>query len=557
MDHTTEKGRKGMGKHPFGRLAPKWKRDATTDPDKIREWLEEVPDLNFGLVTGRPHTVVLDGREHELFLMVIDADSAQAVHRLHVDMDMPNTLDVLTGRGLHLYYWTPMPVRGANRLLRRSGIFDVDVRGVNGYVMAPGSRHYSGAIYRPQEMLDDIAAVTDDLMGYLVPYVEGRQGTSKHYGNVISIDEARAKTLPKLDLDQLPADLVIMLHEDPQIEGRSEPEFACILRLLDVTDDDDLILGTVRAYPIGQRLLERDFAWGYGEIERARDWKAQTPEQQREHFVENQKALAEEQWDQACLSLTTMERKVLRGFQDISIQRGGGKFPAPVAEVAIAAGVTNRTVLRHRTTLLKTGWLQPVHLAAPGEGYASTYLLAIPSADSLRGGHLCTTPHIYGGGVRVSASGGAEGALRGRTRRSRNGEKSPSQKSPPQKSPPLVDLSEDSARWNTTHSLWAVLSYVTEEVTPTQLAKAMGKSARQVRRNTAQLLELGLIEDRLHIKLVPDWESVWDAPPEKKGTAGMKQAAVKRLEEQRLLRRGEAVRREDGHVVMVDTGEII
>lgn len=100
-DHSTEAGRNRIGKHPDIDLCPHWKSDATSDPDQIRKWLHEKPNLNFGLVTGLPDTVVVDGRERELFLVVIDQDSTQAANQLQADIDMPKSLDILTGRGLH------------------------------------------------------------------------------------------------------------------------------------------------------------------------------------------------------------------------------------------------------------------------------------------------------------------------------------------------------------------------------------------------------------------------------------------------------------------------
>jgi DNA-binding transcriptional ArsR family regulator len=107
---------------------------------------------------------------------------------------------------------------------------------------------------------------------------------------------------------------------------------------------------------------------------------------------------------------------------------------------------------------------------------------------------------------------------------------------PSEKSPegPFVDLSADSARYATTHHLLVTLPYLTQETTPRELASAMGKSPRQVRRITSQLLALGLIADRRHIQLVDNWEEVWDRLAEEKGTAGKKQAAIEKLAQDRL-----------------------
>jgi hypothetical protein len=221
VDHSTAAGRKKIGKHPNLELSPHWGKDASSDPDQIRRWLEAEPNLNFGLVTGLPHPVAVNGREHELFLLVIDPDSAQAAYQLQADIDMPKTLDVLTGRGLHIYHWSPVPMASKKAGL---GIPNVDVKGAPGYVMAPGSLHYSGAIYTSRGRLEDIIMASDDLLEHLIPF-EGstpRRGlrqriTSKREDNVIPLGDK----LPKLDEADLPGDVVNILKLDPEEGLRS------------------------------------------------------------------------------------------------------------------------------------------------------------------------------------------------------------------------------------------------------------------------------------------------------------------------------------------------
>jgi DNA-binding transcriptional ArsR family regulator len=133
-----------------------------------------------------------------------------------------------------------------------------------------------------------------------------------------------------------------------------------------------------------------------------------------------------------------------------------------------------------------------------------------------------------------------------------------------------VDLSADSARYATTHTLWGVLPYLTEEmtpreeVTPRELAKLTGKSERQVRRITSQLLDLGLIADRRRIQLVDNWLEICESLADKKGTAGKKQAVIEKLAQDRLarhqsklVRSGAAFVTEYGTVVVTDTGETV
>jgi hypothetical protein len=556
-NHSTEKGRKRIGKHPYGRFAPRWKDDATNDPEVVREWLDGVPDLNFGLVTGLAHTVVVEGRERELFLVVIDADSRQATNQLQADVDMPKSLDVLTGRGMHLYYWTDQPMKGSNRLL---GIPNVDVRGAGGYVMAAGSLHASGVIYTPRGRLEDISMASDDLRGHLVLAAESasrkrgsRPRITLGQDNVIGIGTARSE----LPID-IPDDLLPLLNHDPEVGQRSEPEFLALRRLTALSDDDLDVLDTLTAFPIGKRLYEKALDEQLAEVQRARDFP-DTPEGQAAHFLQKQQKLVEEQWE-ASQGLPATTRKVLYGFQMISLERKGRRFTAPLAEVAIHAGVEKVTVLRHRTILLEEGWLCYVHQAQPGERYASTYVLHVPTSETTKAD--ISEPLLTGmdGGIRMSSLGaGSSGPNPDGGPTSAAGEKSP--RTSMQKSPP-VDLSSDSARWKTTTTLWGVLPYVTEERTVPELARMTGKSVRQVRRITARLLELRLIADRRHIKLVDDWRKVWDNLAEIMGTAGKKEAAERRLADERLARKrlrlvqeGKAVAF-DGYVV-TDDGEIV
>lgn len=89
---------------------------------------------NIGIVTGKiSQLVVLDydinGNDDKRFLEKLFST---------------DTLTVETGNGFHFYYAYPgFPVRSRNRLLPF-----LDVRGDNGYVVAPPSVHENGKVYR-------------------------------------------------------------------------------------------------------------------------------------------------------------------------------------------------------------------------------------------------------------------------------------------------------------------------------------------------------------------------------------------------------------------------
>src|SRR5215207_5818876 len=108
---STEEGgcacRKGLdcprpAKHPLGDLVPRGVKDATIDPDTIREWWTRRPKANIGLATGeRSGLIVLD----------VDPDKGgfealSALIRRHGPL--PETFVVHTGGGgLHIYFSHP------------------------------------------------------------------------------------------------------------------------------------------------------------------------------------------------------------------------------------------------------------------------------------------------------------------------------------------------------------------------------------------------------------------------------------------------------------------
>jgi putative DNA primase/helicase len=82
-------------------------------------------------------------------LIVIDVDGRQGRESWRKllersDCKSVSTLTAITGRGRHLYFKSTEPIKNS------AGKFGagLDVRGVGGYVVGPGSRHVNGEIYR-------------------------------------------------------------------------------------------------------------------------------------------------------------------------------------------------------------------------------------------------------------------------------------------------------------------------------------------------------------------------------------------------------------------------
>ncbi len=106
--------------------------DATTDVERVRRWWERHPDHNVGIRTG----VAFDA---------LDFDEPAALDRFDavapVDAEVVVGPISLTANGCHLLV-------APTGLGNRTGVVPgLDFRGVGGFVVAPPSRHPSGASY--------------------------------------------------------------------------------------------------------------------------------------------------------------------------------------------------------------------------------------------------------------------------------------------------------------------------------------------------------------------------------------------------------------------------
>lgn len=115
------------GKHPISELVVHGVKGATTQIKTIRRWHRKQPDMNYAVAT--------EG------VAVIDCDSKDAVRAFRRGFNAPTTFTVKTARGFHYYYRGEMSARNGVRT-------KLDIKsGANAYVVGPGSRHASGAIY--------------------------------------------------------------------------------------------------------------------------------------------------------------------------------------------------------------------------------------------------------------------------------------------------------------------------------------------------------------------------------------------------------------------------
>lgn len=124
----------GDGKVPALAWKPYQTRLAT-DAELVR-WFSQEP-MNLAIITGALSALV-----------VVDADSEMA--RRWCVTHLPYTpWQTKTQRGFHIFYQHPgILIRNKAKLTTRDGKIDIDVRGDGGFVVAPGSVHASGSVYR-------------------------------------------------------------------------------------------------------------------------------------------------------------------------------------------------------------------------------------------------------------------------------------------------------------------------------------------------------------------------------------------------------------------------
>lgn len=112
-------------------------KDATVDREIIRQWWRSEPRYNVAVATGavsKIFAIDVDGLDAECELRRLEAEHGE----------LPPTVEAITARGRHLYFWMPdAPLRNSAGKIAPG----IDVRADGGYVLTPPSIHPSGRAY--------------------------------------------------------------------------------------------------------------------------------------------------------------------------------------------------------------------------------------------------------------------------------------------------------------------------------------------------------------------------------------------------------------------------
>lgn len=160
----------------------KWKQEASTDPDRIREWWAEWPGANIAIVLGARSGVVI-------------ADVDDVARFKEGGLELPRTLTARTSaeRG-HFYYSAEGGIKGT------AGA-GYDLKAEGSYVIAPPSLHPSGAQYKWVSTNAPLAPVPEWVAQKAAPRpacewsISGEPKLSprtSRYGRIVLLSECKA-----------------------------------------------------------------------------------------------------------------------------------------------------------------------------------------------------------------------------------------------------------------------------------------------------------------------------------------------------------------------------
>jgi Bifunctional DNA primase/polymerase, N-terminal len=340
------------GKHPLKVLTPDGVWNATRNPAVLRRWFSEHPEGNLGWAVG-PDRLVVD-------------EDGELGRRTLSELEMPSTRVNISGRadgGCHRIYAASRPCGNGGDLP------GVDLRGVGGYLVAPPSRHFSGARYQAND-------------GPIAPapqWAEQAAGVPKP-GSV--------ERWAIADL-WIPQQVRSQLHDDddkePDVDkrgknrsryrNRSDVIWSVIWSLLNRGWTDEQIITLIRSgSTLHHRYVGDPTRQLAREIDKARDEIPFCPA--RAMTSADHVALADLHFRG-----TPTCRKVLHTLQQKCAKQNEGRFTASRDDLALAASCSAPSVTAAIKYLTQQRWIARV--SEPTATRAAMYLLVLPRETNL------------------------------------------------------------------------------------------------------------------------------------------------------------------------------
>ena len=158
-----------------------WNTQATTDETQIRKWWRRLRNANIGIATG--------DYTDEQILVVLDvdtkADGFESLESLEKEFgQLPETLTAITGsKGRHFIFLAQRGLDIRNLQASQKLGKGLDVRGLNGFIVAVGSVHASGNRYEWVDGNAPIAEMPEWMVEKLTTPVSFRTQVASTSGN--------------------------------------------------------------------------------------------------------------------------------------------------------------------------------------------------------------------------------------------------------------------------------------------------------------------------------------------------------------------------------------
>jgi hypothetical protein len=314
-------------------LLKSWPTKASRDLGQLESWATQFPECNWGMATGS---------DSKVFVLDVDGEKGRGALLAfrRQDQELPATLTVTTGSGIHLYFRWPEShsVRNSARKVAEG----LDVRGEGGYVVIPPSVHPSGEQYAYVDETTPIACAPDWLLA-VVGQNEAQPSAKLEPEIGILHQGTRNDGLTRLggalrrrgaNLEDLETKLLLANAE----RCRPPLQDAEVLR----------IAASVALYPIG----------GPDPLERA--WASAT---------------------EGALSIKSKYERFLALARHLQLARPGLSIALPLQRIGALMGCDWTQAKRWRKRAIGEGWLRPVERYVPHRKAALYFFTECPTRE--------------------------------------------------------------------------------------------------------------------------------------------------------------------------------